>query len=143
MKGAKSMATEKLEQRMAQMHEACRTLALRLSELTEEDLAKSTPHSWAPTVGDFLAAIAGHSRDHLQQIARKRATLGLGPSAAQEALADVMAAQGELEGTLIGLSDEDLDQVPEGESWSVDQVLDHTAGTYGWFLSEIEKAVKA
>jgi hypothetical protein len=124
------MATEKLEQRMAQMHEACRTLALRLSELTEEDLAKSTPHSWAPTVGDFLAAIAG-------QIARKRATLGLGPSAAQEALADVMAAQGELEGTLIGLSDEDLDQVPEGESWSVDQVLDHTAGTYGWFLSEI------
>jgi hypothetical protein len=125
------------------MHEACTELALRVSDLTEEDLTKPTPHSWAPTVGDFLVEIARHSRDHAQQIARKRADLGLESSPTQRIVAEMMEAQGQLEAVLVGLSDEDLDGIPEGDTWSTDQVLHHTAGTFGWFLSEIRKAIEA
>jgi hypothetical protein len=135
------MSTEKLAQTMAQMHEDYGKLASRLAQLTAEDLAKPTPHEWAPTVGEFIAAGAYHNRDHAQQIAAKREALSLGQSPAQKTLADVAVAQGELDGAVIGLSDEDLESVPEGETWSLGQVVEHVAGTYGWFLSEIEKAL--
>jgi len=136
------MATEKLERTVAQMHEDCGKLALRLAQLTEEDLAKPTPHEWAPTVREFLTAAAEHKRDHAQQIAAKRKALDLERTAAQKILADVVAAQGELDGALVGLADEDLETVPEGQTWSIGQALEHVAGTDGWFLSEIEKALK-
>jgi len=136
------MGAEKLERTMAQMHEDCSKLALRLAHLTEADLAKPTPHDWAPTVGEFIAAVAEHKRDHVQQIATKRKALGLEQSPAQKSLADAMAAQGELNGGLIGLTDEDLEPVPEGQTWSIGQALEHVAGTDGWFLSEIEKVLK-
>jgi len=136
------MATEKLERTIAQMHEDCGKLALRLAQLTEEDLARPTPHDWAPTVGEFIAAAAEHKRDHVQQIAAKREALGLEQTPAQKVLADVVAAQGELDGALIGLADEDLEPVLEGQTWSIGRVLDHVAGTDGWFLSEIEKVLK-
>ena len=136
------MATEKLGCTVAQMREDCGKLSARLAQLTEEDLAKPTPHEWAPTVGEFLTATAEHTRDHARQIAAKREALGQEQTRAQKMLADVLAAQGELDGALIGLSDEELEPVPEGQNWSSGQCLEHVAGTYGWFLSEIEKALE-
>ena len=135
------MATEKLGCTVAQMREDCGKLSARLAQLTEEDLAKPTPHEWAPTVGEFLAAAAHHNRDHAQQIAAKREALGLEQTPVQGILAGVAASQGELDAALVGLNDEDLEPVPEGETWSLGQTLEHVAGTYAWFLSEIEKAV--
>ena len=88
------MSTEKLEQAISQMHQDCEKVLLRLSQLTEEDLAKPTPHEWAPTVERMIAIVAHHSRDHAQQIAAKRAALGLDQTPVQKMLADVAAAQG-------------------------------------------------
>lgn len=135
------MSTQTLAQTVTQMHEDFAKLTDRLAQLTEEDLSKPTPHAWAPTVGDFLAAGAHHARDHGQHIAAKRAALNLEQTVAQKILADVAAAQGELDGAVIGLTDDDLETVPEGQTWSLGQVVEHVAGTYGWFLSEIEKAL--
>lgn len=136
------MSTEKLGQTTSQMHQDCEKVLLRLVQLTEEDLAKPTPHEWAPTVERLIAIAAHHSRDHAQQIAAKREALGLNQTPVQKMLADVAAAQGELDAALVGLNDEDLEPVPEGDTWSLGQTLEHVAGTYSWFLSEIEKAVQ-
>jgi len=136
------MGTQKLERTMGQMNQDCAKLAMRLAQLTEADVAKPTAHDWAPTVGHFIAAVAEHKRDHLQQIQAKRKALGLEQSPTQKSLADALAAQGQLNGVLIGLSDEDLESVPQGQTWSIGQALEHVAGTDGWFLAEIEKALK-
>jgi hypothetical protein len=136
------MATEKLGQTISQMHQGCEKVLLRLAQLTEQDLAKATPHEWAPTVGEFLAAAAHHNRDHAQQIAAKREALVLEQTPVQRILADVAASQGELDAALTGLSDENLGPVPEGDTWSLGQTLEHVAGTYEWFLSEIERAIE-
>jgi hypothetical protein len=135
------MVTENLERTMAQMLERCERLPLRLAQLAEEDMAKPTTRRWAPTVGDFLTGTARHKRDHAQQITAKRQALGLEQTPVQKALADVAAAQAELYGALIGLADEDLEQVPEGQNWSIAQVLEHMSRSDGSFLPEIEKAL--
>jgi len=106
------MATEQLEQQTARICEANGKLAAQLAQLTEGDLARPTLYAWAPTVGQFLVALASHPRGHLQQVASKRKALGLEQTSAQ-------AAQGELEGALIGLTDEDLESVPEGQNWPI------------------------
>ena len=49
-------------------------------------------------------------------------------------------ARGQLEGLLIGLSDEDLDRAPEGE-WSMRQVLEHFMQTEDFYLDRIEQAM--
>lgn len=135
------MATERLERMMALMLEHCEKLAIRLAQLADEDLAKPTTRRWAPTVGQFLTGTARHTRDHAQQITAKREALSLEQTPAQKALAEVVAAQAELYGALIGLTDEDLESVPEGQSWSIDQVLEHMSRSADRFLSEIERAL--
>lgn len=136
------MATEQLACSMEKMDKGCGELALQLAQLTEEDLAQLTPHEWAPTVKDFLVTMAAHTRDHARQIAVKREALGLEQTTAQKLLADVMAAQGELNAVLVGLDDEDLPCVPSGQNWCIGEVTGHMTETSGWFLSEIEKALK-
>jgi hypothetical protein len=65
-----------------------------------------------------------HVTEHSVQIMKTRSLLGLDQSEAQLILAQVQNLQGQLEGLLIGLSDEEFNREPEGE-WSVKQVLDH------------------
>jgi uncharacterized damage-inducible protein DinB len=142
------MATDKLEQAVARMNEGCEKLALRFMELTEQDLAKAGPEEWrqrrewAQSVGSILAFIAEHNRQHVQQIVAKREALGLQQTPAQRTLADVMVSQGELAGALIGLTDEDLESVPEGETWAIDQLLEHMATVYGGFTTRLEEVLE-
>lgn len=135
------MPTEKLEQMTRQMHSDCEKVLFRLVQLTDEDLTKATPHEWAPTVERLITIEGHHSRDHAQQIADKREALGLEQTRVQKLVAEVAASQGELDAALVGLSDEDLESVPEGQTWSLGQALEHVSGSYSWFLSEIEKAI--
>jgi hypothetical protein len=135
------MSTERIERIMEQLLAQCQAVATQLAQLSEEDLAKATTRRWAPTVGEYLTGSARHKRDHVNQVMYKREALGLAPTAAQQALADLMVAQGELIGALMGLSDADLDTVPEGQSWSMGQVLDHMLRSDGGFIPEVEQAV--
>ena len=135
------MATEKLEQLMEQLLDYTKELASQLAELTEQDLAKATTRRWAPTVGEFLTGTARHKRDHIRQIMTKRESLGLGHTPAQKAIADIVAAQSELYGALLGLTDEDLDPIPEGQTWSIGQVLEHMSRGDDACVPEVEKAV--
>jgi uncharacterized damage-inducible protein DinB len=142
------MATDKLEQAIVQMNEGCEKLVLRFLELTEQDLAKAGPEEWrrrrewAQSVGGILAFVAEHNRQHVRQIVAKREALGLQQTPAQKILADVMASQAETDGALIGLTDEDLESVPEGQTWAIDQLLEHVAMVYGGFTSRLEEALE-
>ena len=87
---------------------------------------------------DTVFALSG---GHIQQILGKRETLSLQRTSAQSILADLVASQAEMDGALIGLADGDLESVPEGETWSVAEVLDHTVRVYDAFLSAIQGAL--
>lgn len=142
------MPTDRLKQVFAQMNEGCEKLVIRFMELTEQDLAKAGPEelrqrrAWAQSVGSMLAFVAEHNRQHVQQILDKREALGLERSAAQKILADVLASQAEMNGALLGLTDLDLESVPEGQTWAIDQALEHTASAYGRFISRLEEMLE-
>jgi hypothetical protein len=135
------MSTERLDRTKRMMHEDCEKVLYRLAQLTQDNLAEATPIEWAPTVEKLMVIAAQHNRDHAQQIMAKRELLGLEQTQVQKLLGEIAASQGSLDAALIGLSDEDLESVPEGQNWSLGQILEHVQKSYSWFLSEIEKAV--
>jgi hypothetical protein len=135
------MSTERLERTKRMLRKDCEKVLLRLAQLTKENLAEATSLEWAPTVEKLMAIVSQHNRDHAQQIMAKRELLSLEQTQVQKLLAEIAASQGTLDAALVGLSDEDLESVPEGETWSLGQTLEHVSGSYSWFLSEIEKAI--
>jgi hypothetical protein len=135
------MSTERLERTKRMLRKDCEKVLLRLAQLTKENLAEATSLEWAPTVEKLMAIVSQHNRDHAQQIMAKRELLSLEQTQVQKLLAEIAASQGMLDAALVGLSDEDLESVPEGETWSLGQTLEHVSGSYSWFLSEIEKAI--
>jgi hypothetical protein len=59
---------------------------------------------------------------------------------AQLIMGRLQEARGQLEGLLVGLSDEDLDKAPDGE-WSMRQVQEHFMETEGDYVNIIEQAL--
>ena len=64
-------------------------------------------------------------REHNNQIAGTRQTIHVGYTDTQRNLAEAERAWGHLLGTMVGLTDEDLDRAPEEESWTIRETLAH------------------
>jgi uncharacterized damage-inducible protein DinB len=84
--------------------------------------------------------LINHEVEHAVHAVKTLRDLGIVPTEAQLILGRLQEARGLLEGMLAGLSDEDLDRVPEGE-WSLRQVLEHIIETEDHYLPRIEQAL--
>ena len=84
--------------------------------------------------------LLGHEVEHTIQAVKTLRDLGIVQTEAQLIMGRLQQARGQLEGLLIGLSDEDLDRAPEGE-WSMRQVLEHFMQTEDFYLDRIEQAM--
>ena len=89
----------------------------------------------------FLQMV-GHDVEHTVQAIKTRRDLGMAQTEAQATLARLQEVRGQLEGLVIGLSDEDLDKAPEGE-WSMRQVLEHFMQTEDFYGSRLEQALES
>lgn len=114
-----------------------------LNDLADEDLRQmvdfwDSEHSLAFVLHRF----EGHAREHLVQIEKIRRALGKEQTEVQRILRMAEAIRGEIEGTLIGLSDEDLDWRPAPEEWSIREVLQHLIERDRWRLGFICDIIK-
>ena len=90
----------------------------------------------------MMLQMVGHDVEHTVQAVKTLRDLGIPQTESQITLAKLQEVRGQLEGLLIGLSDEDLDRAPEGE-WSMRQVLEHFMQTEDFYTDRIEQALVA
>ena len=84
--------------------------------------------------------LMNHEVEHTVHVVKTLRDLCVVTTEAQLILGRLQQARGYLEGLLIGLSDEDLDRVPDGE-WSMRQVLEHFMETENIYVNRIEQAL--
>ena len=86
--------------------------------------------------------LMNHEVEHTVHAVKTLRDLGIATTEAKLILGRLQEARGQLEGLLVGLSDEDLDRAPDGE-WSLRQVLEHFMETEDSYVNRIEQALAA
>ncbi len=120
---------------------AARTEVLQyLQDLPDADTDLETPLRTWRNLGIVLLRFGDHMREHGNQIAGIRQTLGHGPTDVQRKLGEAEAAWGELLGVVTGLTDADLDAIPEAGGWSIRETLDHILAAEIHYLEAIKTA---
>ena len=120
------MARTELNAKLEQIRAVrCEVLDL-LQDAPDADAALATPELrlWR-NLGIVLLRFGDHMREHGNQIAGARQATGAGPSDVQRKLAEAEKAWGDLLGAVVGLTDADLDRVPDEGAWTVRETLDH------------------
>jgi uncharacterized damage-inducible protein DinB len=132
-----SAVTDLLNQMRAK-HDA---LNEKLAQIPESRMGEMG--SWGDRqmpIRTMFLQMVGHDVEHTVQAIKTRRDLGMPQTEAQATLARLQEVRGQLEGLIIGLSDEDLDKAPEGE-WSMRQVLEHFMQTEDFYGSRLEQAL--
>ncbi len=114
----------------------------RLQEVTEEQMLAQT--QWGQrevTVRFMFYRLIAHEVEHTVHLLKTLQALGIHQGEAGLILRHLQAARGELEGLLIGLSDEDLDRVPAEGEWSLRQVIEHIVDTEERYSKRIGEAL--
>ena len=84
--------------------------------------------------------LINHEIEHTVHAVKTLRDLGILKSEVEIILARLQEARGDLEGVLVGVSDEQFDLAPEGE-WSLRQVLEHIISTEDTYSKRIQEAL--
>ena len=103
----------------------------KLSGVTEEQMLTTIPRQQEGDVNVrfYFYRLIAHEAEHTVHLIKTLAGLDINQSEAQLILRNLQAARGELEGLLLGLSDEDLDRAPSADEWAPRRVLEHIIET--------------
>ena len=103
----------------------------KLSGVTEEQMLTTIPRQQEGDVNVrfYFYRLIAHEAEHTVHLIKTLAGLDINQSEAQLILRNLQAARGELEGLLLGLSDEDLDRAPSTDEWAPRRVLEHIIET--------------
>lgn len=113
----------------------------RVQAVTEDQmLAKAHYGDREVNARFFFYRLVTHQVEHTVHLTKTLQTLGIAQGEAELILRNLQAASGELEGILIGLSDEDLDKIPREGDWPVRRVLEHILEAEESYGRQIEEA---
>ena len=133
-----------VQETIERMREQRKSTQQRLKDVAEEHmLAPAAYGKRDVTVRYMFYRLIAHEVEHTIHIAKTLDALGAAQGEAQRILARLQAATGELEGMLVGLSDEDLDREPAEGEWSVRQVIDHILEAEEYYCRQIEAGVSS
>ena len=109
-----------------QMRKQRRKTHSQLRDVTEDQMLEKTEFGQREVNARFMFyRLIAHQVEHTVHLAKTLHALGIQQGEAEMILKNLQAASGELEGMLIGLSDEDLDRVPGDGDWPVRSVIEH------------------
>ena len=134
------MSDKRVKEYVASLEAAQRRARAELTGMTKDELQFAVDHPRFYTVRRMLLLLNTHLREHTTQLVAARDETGAHPSMPQRMLARLEEAQGDLLGAIVGLSDEDLDLVPEPGEWSAREILDHLTEAQGRLLDRIVEA---
>ena len=114
----------------------------KLEGVEESQMELPIPRRQQPaTVRYMFYRFIAHEVEHTVQLAKSLTSIGAVQGEAQLILRNLQASQGELEGMLVGLSDQDLDRPPAEGEWSPRQVLEHIIEVHGSYTQRIQDAL--
>jgi len=134
------VGAEQVSQYLARLESLQHEIMNELADLPYDEFRYATGSSRWNTVRRVLLRFGDHVREHTTQLLAAREAIGARQTMAQRILAQAQQAYGCLMGAVLGLSDEDLDQVPEPGEWSPRQVLEHLIDTQQGYLELIRGA---
>lgn len=109
-------------------------------EIAEDEYPYKSSHWRWTTVRRILLRFGDHMREHSTQIRAKREAISGPPAMTLRLLAEAEEAYGKLLAAVVGLTDQELNSVPEGADWSIKQALEHILESELWYLQEIQRA---
>ena len=128
---------------LEQMREQRRRTHERLQEVTEEQMLAPATYGQREVNARFMFyRLIAHEVEHMVHLAKTLHALGIAQSEAGLILKNLQTARGELEGMLVGLTDEDLDRVPAEGEWPARRVLEHILETEESYSRKIEDGLK-
>ncbi len=137
------MARTELNAKLDEIRSRRNEVLARLQEVADTDASLST-EQWSmwPTVGVLFLRFGDHMREHANQITGARQALQANYTDTQRKLAEAERGWGHLLGTVVGLTDDDLDRVPEEGAWTIRQILDHILLAENRYLEAIQAALQ-
>jgi len=82
-----------------------------------------------------------HQIEHTIHLTKTLNALGINQGEAGLILKSLQVASGELEGLMVGLTDEDLDRSPGEGDWTLREVLEHILSAEKSYSSRIDEAL--
>ena len=132
-----------LAEMLEQMREQRRRTNKRLEEVTEEQMLAPAIYGERDVNARFyFYRLIAHEVEHTVHLAKTLHALGIAQGEAGLILKSLQTARGELEGMLVGLTDEDLDKVPSEGEWPARRVLEHILEAEESYGRRIEEAVE-
>ena len=115
----------------------------KLSGVTEEQMLTTIPRQQGGDVNVrfYFYRLIAHEAEHTVHLVKTLAGLSIKQSEAQLILRNLQAARGELEGLLLGLSDEQFDTAPAEGEWAPRRVLEHIIETERTYSSRVADAL--
>ncbi len=86
--------------------------------------------------------LISHEAEHTVQLVKTLSALEVHQSEAQLILHSLQRSRGELEGLLLGLSDEDMERAPAEGEWPPRKVLEHIIADEEFFGKRIVEALQ-
>lgn len=115
----------------------------QLAAVSEDQMVLPVPGREPPADIRFMFyRLIAHEVEHTVHLVKTLAALGVVWSEAHLILRNAQASRGELEGLLVGLSDEDLDRIPAEGQWSPRQVLEHIVEAEKSYTRRIREALR-
>lgn len=136
------MADQQIKKLLDEIAAARAETIAQLAALGKAEMRYKTDNTRWNTVRRVLLRFGDHMREHTTQLIAAREDIGAAPTMPQRILAQGQQAYGYFLGSVIGLTDEDLDQVPAEGEWTIRQVLEHLLQTEKWYLARIQEALR-
>ena len=134
------MSTEELTKMMVEIRRLREETLAALSKMEETEFGFATQMERWTEIRRVLLRFGDHMREHANQINGVRISIKREPSMPQRILAESEIAWGLLLASMVGLSDDDLDQKPPDGSWSIRETLAHITKTERRYLQTIQNA---
>lgn len=134
MSGAKEMLETMRERR-------AKTLEQVLSVPEEQMLAPAKYGDRDVNVRFMFYRLVTHQIEHTIHLTKTLNALGITQGEAGLILKSLQVASGELEGLIVGLTDEDLDRSPGEDDWTLREVLEHILSAEKSYSNRIDEAL--
>lgn len=133
--GALAEMVEKLRASRARLQE-------QLKDVEEGQMTLPVEGRIPRNVRAIFYLLISHEAEHTVQLVKTLAALGIAQSEAQLILHSLQRSRGELEGLLLGLTDDDLDLAPAEGEWPPRKVLEHIIADEVLFGQRISEALR-
>ena len=134
------MSDAEIKVYLDQMQAVQREILEELLGLDRRELKYATDNERWNTVRRVLLRFGDHVREHTTQLVAAREDIGAEQTMPQRMLARAQEAYGVWLGAMLGLQDEQLDQVPDPGEWTPRQILEHMISTQHLYLDMIRRA---